>query len=278
MWACLRDALDARCPNALTRKKRDSRPLSALLLGLVPPRSGVMTLLSITLAAFLGPTACKNSGPTAPEDSDRIELTLRLETENFTLLYSEPDQGVIEEYASALEANYNRIANDFLMAEIPRITASFYPDQESFTASTGSMSRGNTFSSSAFGMVSQPIDLGGAIHELAHCVAFVFYPTANDPPWLAESVALYEANQLHSPTSVPCLANREFPSIQLLGYRGPCSIYHVGYTIAEFIVDEWGFVTLRELILSNGDVPGILGISWDLFQLEWEAFVIDRYL
>ena len=235
-------------------------------------------LLAIPVAVLLGSLACSSSGPTAPGSRALTELPLTMETEHFSLRYQEQDQGVIADYATVLEANYDRIVNDFLMTEVPRVTARFYHDQQAFTAATGHANLGRTLSSSIFALVAQPLNLDGALHEFTHCVTLVFFKTSYYPSWLFESVALYEADQLVAPSTVACLANREFPSIPALGLGGSCSVYPVGYTIAEFIVETWGRARLRALILSHGDVPGVLGVPWSDFQSGWEAFVTDRYL
>jgi hypothetical protein len=232
--------------------------------------------LAILLLASLWWLGCGGSSPTAPRS--RVELSLTLETPHFTILYSQPDAEIIGDYAAELEANYDRIVGDFLMNGIPRVTARFYPDQEAYTAATGYQSRGNTWNSGSFSVISRPFVASRPVHEFTHCVTLVFYPNSSATSWLFETVALYEADQLYDPRTISCLRSGDFPTIRTIGSSGDCSIYHVGYTVGEMIVEIWGFDGMRRLILADGDVPSALGITWAQFQSMWEQFVTDRYL
>ena len=101
---------------------------------------------------------------------------------------------------------------------------------------------------------------------------------ANNPVWLWEAVAVYEAGQLVPPSSLPSLVAGRFPTLAELSSRSSSpSIYDVGYTLTEFIVARWGLDGLRRLIRSLGDLS-TLGHTTASFEAEWRAFVTARYL
>ncbi len=52
----------------------------------------------------------------------------------------------------------------------------------------------------------------------------------------------------------------------------------MGYTIIELIVERWGMAAIRDLVASNGDVPGVLGLPTADFEAAWHEFLEERYL
>ena len=118
------------------------------------------------------------------------------------------------------------------------------------------------------------------MHEFAHNVALHLDSNCdNNPTWLWEATAVWEAEELVDPASLPCLTNGNFPTLTELNQRGgDCDIYRVGYTIAEFIVHQWGKADLRALIVSHGDIESLLGLSNEEFEAAWQEFVEERYL
>ena len=131
-----------------------------------------------------------------------------------------------------------------------------------------------------FHIVGVPYAPAVAIHEFTHNVTLHLNPSAgNNPVWLWESVAVYEAGQYVSPVNVPYLAARQFPTLAQLNERnGPYSVYDVGYTLGEFIIQRWGWTGMRALITAHGDTSQALGLSVADFERDWRNFVIGRYL
>jgi hypothetical protein len=97
--------------------------------------------------------------------------------------------------------------------------------------------------------------------------------------WLWESIAVYESRQFIPPSSIPDLVAGRFPTLaELNDFNHRPSIYLVGYTIAEFIVEEWGFEAVRQLVVSRGNLESTLGLSTAEFETRWRSFVEERYL
>lgn len=116
------------------------------------------------------------------------------------------------------------------------------------------------------------------VHEFAHCASLRVDPAfANEPRWLWEAIALYEAGQSVDLRSVPYMAALQPPSFPALDAVSDTRVYDVGYSIAEFIVDRWGRPALPALIAAHGDTTAVLGVALPAFESEWLAFVRARY-
>ena len=102
---------------------------------------------------------------------------------------------------------------------------------------------------------------------------------ANNPLWLWESVAVFEAEEFVAPASVAGIASGNFPRLANID-RGASgvSIYDVGYTIAEYTVERWGYAGLRRLLVAHGDTAVALGVSLEAYEQGWHDFVVERYL
>jgi len=124
----------------------------------------------------------------------------------------------------------------------------------------------------------------GLLHEFAHIVTIEVNPSIpNNPRWLWESVALYQAGDRRDLSRLEYIVTGDYPTIAELdvGYNQASEtrdIYQVGYSIAEYIVENWGQEGLNSLLQTNGDTLNSLGISSSEFESGWYAFVEDRYL
>ena len=104
-------------------------------------------------------------------------------------------------------------------------------------------------------------------------------PISNNPRWLWEAVALFENQEFVQPRTVSYLARGAYPTLQQLNADPNASrqIYDVGYVLGEFIVSQWGRAAFLQLIRTNGDLPGVLGISTPAFENSWARWLQDRY-
>ena len=242
-----------------------SVPAAALLLA--------CALLAISCDGHDSPT-----GPAPPTASQA--LTLELTSANFTLHYSEPSASLVQAYSAELEANLPRVLEDLDVTLSQRIVGRFYPDFQSFSAYTGFPFGGGAASGPyLFHLVAIPYEPLNAVHEMAHCVTWSLARPNVSTTWLWESIAIYEAGQLIAPASIPELVAGRFPTLaELNDFNHRPSIYFVGYTIAEFLVEEWGWDAVRQLVVSRGNIESTLGLSTADFEARWRRFVEERYL
>jgi hypothetical protein len=219
--------------------------------------------------------------PTAPEGGAPSDATLSLSTTHFDLEYNASDSSKMPAYESALEDNYERILNDIEVTGLPRVYGRFYPNQASFDAafSWAAGEKGLVLDVDDFRVVTVPFDPIAPVHEFTHCASLSIDFDAYQVVWLWESVAVWETGAFVPPSSVPCVADGELPTLERLNQRDPsCSVYDLGYTIGEFIVQRWGPSALHDLLAAHGDIRGVLGISVARFEADWHTFLKQSYL
>jgi hypothetical protein len=238
---------------------------------------GRRALFALSLALALA--ACDSDSPTEPQAAP-APLPLTRQTDHFILRYSDATASLVDAYAAALEASWARVTADLGQGSLPRIEGMLHPTQSSFTAATGYAATGSVEGPNRFHMVAVPLSTQVAVHEFAHNVTLHLAPgAANDPTWLWEAVAVYEAGQLVPPSSLPSLVAGSFPTLAALNDRGSSvSIYAVGFVLTEFVVDGWGLAGVRQLLLARGDTQSALGLSTAEFERRWKEFVVRRYL
>lgn len=236
--------------------------------------STLQRLAVVALAAAACTTPNQPTGPTSLNG-----LPLQIGTLHFRLHYSSATANRIASYASALEGSWARITGHLGQPDPGLIEGQFHPDAASFTAATGYHSTGSVDGPHRFHIVAVPYAPAVAVHEFTHNVTLHLNPAAgNNPVWLWEAVAVYEADQFVLPSSVSYLAARQFPTLAQLNDRsGPYSIYDVGYTLMQFIVERWDWPGVRSLITMDGDVTRAFGLSTADFERDWRDFMVRRY-
>src|SRR5262245_40672423 len=232
---------------------------------------------------FVGAIAalsCDGSGsPTGPGSPSPPALTLEQSSDNFTLQYSEASAGVVQRYLGELEANLPRVLADLDVTLTQRIVGRLHRDRDAFQAATGFIGSGAARGPYLFDLAALPYAPSDAVHEMAHCVTWNRAPAALSTTWLWESIAVYEARSFVPPASIPDLVAGRFPTLaQLNDLSHRPSVYQVGYTITEFLVEERGWDAVRRLVVSRGDIESALGISTVEFEARWRRFVEQRYL
>ncbi|UCE43103.1 MAG: hypothetical protein JSV17_09225 [Candidatus Aminicenantes bacterium] len=236
------------------------------------------------LLLFLG---CKsNSGPTEPDD--RSVLRLIASTLHFEYYFDGPDQSQIQSVMNALEGNYDRITSDLAAFDMPVVRAKIWSDGTGFY-NTMEEDLGRIFAG-AKGYVMGPDELRlllthrgdvNAVHEFVHCVSLHLNDTiANNPRWLWETVALYLSQDFINPNLLSYMKAGNYPTIDDLNssYNLDQSVYEVGYVLGEYIVENWGIVALRDLLLQNGDIQAVLGISVQDLETGWFDWLEKKYL
>lgn len=212
---------------------------------------------------------------------------------HFVFHYTALDTGNIASIAGAVEGEYARILANLGVSSMPLVDVTFHADHAALRAAVGPLvgpipafASGLVTSPTQIHMISPNTPAGvpfaravtNLVHEFAHCVSLRVDPTfANDPRWLWEAVALYEAGQAVDLRSVPYMAAVQPPSFAALDAVSDTRVYDVGYSIAEFIVDRWGTAALPALIAAHGDTAAVLGVALPDFEGEWLAFVTARY-
>ena len=247
-------------------------------------------ILAVPLAVACG----GSEGPTSPPPpaAPSPVAFASHSSAHFTFRYTPMDAATIEATAAAVEAQHARIASALGVPGMPAVTVTLYPDVESLRAGVAPIV--GTIPAFASGLVTGPAavhvlsprsaawgpgDAGvtAIVHEFAHCASMVLNPSiANNPRWLWESVALYEAGQVLDPRRFPYVTAGPFPSLAQLSRIEDTRIYDVGGLFGAFIVDTWGEAGLRDLVRTNGGLQA-LGVDEAAFVSRWHAYARERY-
>jgi len=228
--------------------------------------------------------------------ADRVELlsvamdsllTYHKSTEHFILRYSGVDADFVDTIAMDMEKNYDRILHDFKLDEIPMVTVRIYPDLESFHKGINFPGAPAQVLATAFGkddirMVS-PNNAGperwmlayAAPHEFTHCVHLNVDYSPNNPRWLWEGVAQYEAGWFFDPNELENIRKKEFPSLASLDQGME---YMLGFVVIEAIKELWGFDTVIGLIKNHGDVQSVLNIDQNKFEEKVFERIYKKYV
>lgn len=217
------------------------------------------------------------------------ECTLREESEHFSFYFDGFSGAGLQPIIDSLEENHDRIVADLGVGSMPVVRvkvwaskAGFYREMERLLGVRYPGADGYVFGSGEFHVMLVSDVAVKAVHEFAHVVSLNLNRRfSNNPRWLWEAVAIYEAGQFIHPNRLGYMVDGDYPSMEELdsayGTQGN-RIYSVGYLLAEYIVDGWGMGALRDLIMANGDLEEVLGVGAQEFEQGWHTWVEDRYL
>jgi hypothetical protein len=234
--------------------------------------------------------ACGGS-PVSPSAGAASLPTESLRTAHFTLHYGAIDAGTVQQTGARLEAEYNRITADLQVVSMPVVDIYFYATHEALVTGAGpnagvipSWATGLATSVSQVHMLSPavagPYDraVSNLVHEFAHCVSIRVQPSIpNNPRWLWEAVAIFEAGQFVHPRTLGYMVAGQPPRFSSLSTFDNTFVYDIGFLIAEFVVDRWGRDRLAQLVVANGDTASVLGVALPEFEAQWFAAVRSRY-
>ena len=114
-----------------------------------------------------------------------------------------------------------------------------------------------------------------APHEFTHCVHLNIDYSPNNPKWLWEGVAQYEARWFFDPNELDSIKKKDFPSLASLDQGME---YMLGFVVIEAIKDLWGFDTVIDLIKNKGDVQKVLNIRQSVFEEKIFERVYSKYV
>ncbi len=245
---------------------------------------------AFSLVAFLLFAACSEQPTTSMEKNDD---EMKYTSAHFVIHYTALDRTNIAAIAQRLETSHERIARDLEAVALPVITVHFYSDQKKIHTDIGLPNApewviGTATNATELRMMSpnwpsRNFDsmLTVAVHEFTHCATLNLAPRfANNPRWLWEAMALYEAGQFVHPRNLSYMTSGTPPTLAELeaNWQTNTKIYDLGYVLAEYVVTKWGMPALVNLIKSLGDIPATLGVTVAEFEGGWYAFVKSKYL
>jgi len=242
--------------------------------GIWNPRLGCLIFLALSLPMSL---SCQST-PSEPELFPRT-----IEADEFVFSAYE---GVTDAYVSAilvaLTENSDRIKEHLRITNMPRIRVSIWSQtrmndwDNAMRAAIGQVYPGATGYTPAPDRICLLFNAASpteSVHEYAHLVSMQVNPTIpNNPRWLWEAVAIYEAG-VGPDLSTWSDGALAFPGFQALNQYNSALPYLWGFHIALAIIQRWGDDGFLELIHANGDIQGTFGITDAEFGEYVEGFV-----
>lgn len=204
-----------------------------------------------------------------------------------TKLYDGVPASIAMSVTGELERHYDRILADMKLDTLPVIGVEIWDDANNFLSAMekniGQRYPGATgyVKYETMYLLNRGHVPQAAVHEFAHIASLHVNPRiGNNPRWLWEAVALYEAGDFVDPKSLSYMVNGNYPTLAQLNasYNNDQRIYAVGYTLTEFILHDWGRDAFIQLIKTNGSIESVLGLSVPEFEQNWYTFVKEKYL
>jgi hypothetical protein len=230
---------------------------------------------------------------TVAQNSSQDTSTVPEQSAHFTARFPATNTGRMA-VLDSLENNYHRILLDLGIDSMPRVHFNFYPGKEALHHAVRevypdlpSFAIGFSRNSTTVDMVSPLSGANGfgfndlisiTIHEFVHCATLhINRKFANNPRWLWESIAMYESRQYPLKASISKLSHTSAPTVEELNEKNGTRIYELGSLFTEYILTRWKKEILKELILANGDLEKVLGITEHAFETGWFEWVRTTY-
>ncbi len=113
-------------------------------------------------------------------------------------------------------------------------------------------------------------------HEFTHNVTMALAQDNYHPDWLLEGVAMYLSQEKdRSEPYYEELLKNGIPQIYTL-IKNNKDKYIYGYSMVEYIIEEYGREKLVELLMKYGDIQKVLNISEDEFRDGWIEFLEEK--
>jgi hypothetical protein len=185
---------------------------------------------------------------------------------------------------------YKRIFEDFNLIKNQTCTIYIWENYEEFLneqeRKMGAKHlgvQGYIFSRNDIALYNNNRIIENAEHEFVHIASsYLNERFGNNPRWLWESVAIYEAGEFNEPKNIDYLRNGNFSTISelngMVNAIVPNKIYQTGYLLSEFIINEWNRSTYLKLIKSSGNINLTLKVSEQEFERKWKLYISKKYL
>jgi hypothetical protein len=214
-------------------------------------------------------------------------LVFTYSTEHFVFKYSSYDSTIIDTLSLRMERDYDRILADFKLKQIPAVTVRVYPDLKSFHLGINLPNGPDEVLGTAFGKndlrIVSPQNAGSQQwmlvyalpHEFTHCVHLTIDYAPNNPRWLWEAVAQYEAGWFFNPKDAGIVSKKDFPAFNNLTNGME---YMLGYVIIEAVRERWGADAVIELIKNRGNTQKALKLDQKMFEEKVVDYIVEKYL
>lgn len=245
---------------------------------------GISLILGIGLIAVL--VSCSKK-------EDNNTLRFKKESEHFIFYSTDKDEKILDDLEKCLEDNYDGISKNLNVNSKKKVNVNIYPDIESFHNGIG-MSDAEDWvvgvaKEGEMFMVS-PLNPGSVhtydslmkviVHEYVHIL--VGEITNSTYSYLNEGIAVVESKQIdeNMKAYLKHITNlNKLPSIEDMekNYSNLENPYQVSGGFVEFIVNEYGYEKMRDIIEEPESIEDITGTSKELLEENWEKYILENY-
>lgn len=251
----------------------------------------------LSLVYFPVVTGCSNSNVTksaAPPSPSAIKngLTQIVGSESTEVWATEADRQTAQDILTALQNNSEQICAVLNAKCLFPVIVEIYPDQGSFDTHVMNPEMRGFFAISGEPHTIQMVSpanpaphnisyddgVSVVIHEFVHLIVDEINPYI--PTWLDEGTAIYVGP--HGPYTIACQEAFPFgyvPSFHQLeyDYNGTPAPDLFAYTVADFIVQEYGMESLNLLLRTPENLEDMLGVPRETFEESWHHFIAAQY-
>jgi hypothetical protein len=216
-----------------------------------------------------------------------------LETENFKFVFNQQDESFVSHFSQKIETARPQLLEDFELQDVPTTIFKIYPSLDTYhngvlTPGAPESQKGRVWTENEIKLVSQSylkaekgevISDDLLIHEFIHILHWNKIGEVNAiPKWLWEGVALYKGCcSWGNVEELEYLKEGDYPSIREINWNSEMQ-YELGYYIIEYVIKQWHWDNVLQLIESNGDIKNSLGISAKKFEEQFYQYLEDEYL
>lgn len=233
------------------------------------------------------------------EQTDKeYKLKLKNETEHFIIYYGETDITCIDKVSKILENNYNRVTANLNQKLQEKLTIEIhfslkelhialgFPDAPDWVRG-GLGKHGIVIASPLNPPPGSSFDnvLNTAVHEFVHII--INKINESTPRWLNEGIACYEAKDNNEEWIIKTIKNgilqNTLPSFKNLDTGEDFETffkrdgYQYSYTIAEAIIEEFGYDKLYKLIESPDKFTEVFGLTENQLENKWNEYIKKNY-
>ena len=230
-------------------------------------RGKALIILAVMCILFVG----------CGEKTDTIKL--RKESEHFKYSSTKSDKEALDDLEENLESNYDRIAKNLNVTLDEKIDITIYPNIDEFHKAIGMEDAEDWLvgvaGTSEVAMVS-PLNPGPIhtydslmsviVHEYTHIL--VMNLNADTDTYLNEGIAVVEVNQLDKLPSIDEMKNN---------YSGLEQPYFLSGGFVDFIINNYGYDGIINLIKNPDDLERITGSTKEELEQSWKEYIVSTY-
>ena len=240
-----------------------------------------LIILSVMCILFVG----------CGEKTDTIKL--RKESEHFKYSSTKRDKEALDDLEENLESNYDRIAKDLNVILDEKIDVSIYPNIDEFHKAIGMEDAEDWLVGVARNgeiLMVSPLNPGSVhtydslmsviVHEYTHIL--VNNINVNTDIYLNEGIAVVEANQVDDNTKYYLRESArldKLPSIDEMKnkYSGLEQPYFLSGGFVDFIISDYGYDGIIDLIKNPDDLEKITGSTKEELEKNWNEYILSTY-